>query len=454
MTEIKTKVGMSLGNQMSLSAYQLSGSNQSPRKSALHNFTENHTSIEELKSIPIADIAVRLGIELDRHGKALCFKGHDKKPSLSINTRGNYFRCFGCNIGGSGIDLVKEYRGCSLREAIAWLQQEFAIPEEKCRRNSMLVQEKNKHHISKNGREYSEVYRHLIELSDVKEAIKYLEGRGINRSITQQAGLRVIPKNIEHIKRNLIISHGIKRLIDSGIFSLSRTGKPYFAFCEHRLMIPYFNFDGHTILALQGRNIDTGDNPKYRHLSGVETVPFNLRALKEAGHGGNIYLCEGVIDALSCYQLELYHPIAISGVNNFKPEYFKILEPYRLIIASDRDRAGEAFYLRIKKEYLKWGKEIYALDYAHLKADYNITDDVKDLNDIALKADYKHYRKTKPKWKYSTAVNDIYTERDGGIYFNSGVFYTHDELVKLEGITQFELKAVHSIKRIFNGTLL
>ena len=65
------------------------------------------------KAIPILEVAQRLRLEVDRNKQAHCFNGHDSKtPSLSFKPDKNYFRCFSssCNIKGSAIDLVKEYK--------------------------------------------------------------------------------------------------------------------------------------------------------------------------------------------------------------------------------------------------------------------------------------------------------------------------------------------------------
>jgi len=423
-------------------------------------------SIADVKRIPITDIAARLGITLDAHGKALCFRGHDTIPSLSFNIRGNYFKCFGCNIGGSGIDLVKEYLNITTGEAIKWIESQYHLGKTALKRKESPGEYKTitgakktscKHDIEawghstgKDGKQYADIYRQFIDLLSNEEAIEYLEGRGIRRDITECAEIKTIPKNTDSIKKTLNDTYGIERLKDAGIVAAGKDGKPYFVFCYHRLIIPYHDADGN-IVNLQGRNIDSDTGGKYRFLSGITVPLYNVRRLKNIAPGGTVYLCEGAIDALSCYQLGLEHPVAVAGVNNFKDEYFAILEPYKIIIASDKDAAGKDFYLRIKRGYLKRGKEVYALDYDKLKTDYNITGEVKDLNDIARQADFNGKQ---PRRVFSYLVNESYTERERGIQFDSGVFYSWAELERLNGITPDALRQVHTIKRIFKGTVV
>ena len=424
-------------------------------------------SIADIKQIPITDIAARLGITLDTNGKALCFKGHDKTPSLSVNIKGNYFKCFGCDVKGSGIDLVKEYLNITTGDAIKWIETQYNLEGETGFKSKeppweyKTLAPANKtpyrtngaacgHPTSMEGREYSAIYRHFIDLLSTNEAVKYLEGRGIRRDITEQAEIKTIPQDMNSIKKALNDKHGINRLKESGLVADGKDGKPYFAFNYHRLIIPYHDTNGN-IVNLQGRNIDSDTGGKYRLLSGITVPLYNIRGLKDIAPGGTVYLCEGAIDCLSCSQVGLEYPVGIAGVNNFKDEYFKTLEPYKIIIASDTDTAGKEFYHRVKDGYAERGKKISILKYAELKADYNITGDVKDLNDIARQADYKHFDSIlnkQPDRYFSSIVKDSYIEHAGGVLFDSGVKYSKQEIEEITELTPDELKAKHLVKLI------
>lgn len=416
-------------------------------------------SIAEAKQIPIADVAARLNIKIDRHGKALCFNGHDTVPSLKFYFDTNSFYCFGCGIGGSVIDLVREYLHITTGEAISWLEKQYCVkkPKKRIVEGGGYVtptrQEKTPcgasyaisgHSTSRVGTEYADIYAYFLGLLDADEAIKYLEGRGISRDITKRAGIKCIPQDMTDVKRRLRDRYDTDRLRDAGFINHDKT---HFVFADHRLIIPYYDMSGN-IINLQGRNIDTYRAPKYKFLSGITVPLYNIRALCNLAPGAPVYLCEGAIDALSCYQLHLEHPVAVAGVNNFRDEYFDILSPYKVIVASDKDAAGKALYLRVKKEYLKRGKTIYAIDYSKLKSDHNIAGEVKDLNDIVC------HRKAR-RIVYSHLLGETYTiAHDGGALFESGVSYSRDELSKLEDVNPDALKMIHAIKRLFRGVLL
>jgi DNA primase len=408
--------------------------------------------IERVKEVPIIDIARELGINIDSNNKALCFNGHDTAPSLSFNTNGNYFKCFGCGAGGSGIDLVMQTRQATTREAISWIENQFNLAGDLPRRTQKPLETKAPQAQKREGGTYSAIYKDLLDLCDPQGAVAYLQGRGIGREISERAGIRVAPRGIE---KALIEKHVMAALLASGVMAISsKSGEPYYTLFNTRLIIPYRDRTGSRITNLQGRNIDSDQGAKYQLLKGIETTPYNLEALDQ---GKTLYLCEGALDALSCYQLGLRAPIAFPGVQSFKEDYFDLLEPYELIVAGDIDHAGEAFYRHLKKGYLARGKKIYHLDYTTLKAAYGVKGEAKDLNDIARQADYQHQEESKPIRVYSHTAGEAYTVLDNvGILFDSGLEYDKEELQLLldSKCTPERLDVLHQIKKNVNGRLV
>ncbi len=406
--------------------------------------------IERVKEVPIIDIARELGINIDSNNKALCFNGHDTAPSLSFNTNGNYFKCFGCGAGGSGIDLVMQTRQTTTHEAISWIENQFNLAGDLPKRTHKPPEKIQAQ--KREGGTYSAIYKDLLDLCDPEGGIAYMEGRGIGRDISERAGIRIAPRGIEKTLEDM---HGIEALLEAGIMAISsKSGKPYYTLFNTQLIIPYKDRTGSRITNLQGRNIDSDQGAKYQLLKGIETTPYNLEALDQ---GKTLYLCEGAMDALSCYQLGLHAPLAFPGVQSFKEDYFDLLEPYSLIIAGDMDHAGEAFYRHLKKGYLARGKRIHHLDYSTLKAAYGVKGEAKDLNDIARQADYQHHEESKPIRVYSHTAGEAYTVLDnGGILFDSGLEYNREELRTLidTKCTPERLEALHQIKKNFKGRIV
>ena len=76
--------------------------------------------LQQLREMPIEDLASRLGLEVRQH-KALCPFHNDHHPSLSFNVRKNTYRCFVCDAHGGTIDLVMKCLHKDFKEACAWL---------------------------------------------------------------------------------------------------------------------------------------------------------------------------------------------------------------------------------------------------------------------------------------------------------------------------------------------
>ena len=76
--------------------------------------------IDRLRSLPIEDVAERLGLHVTRH-KSLCPFHDDHHASLTFCTRRGTFRCFVCDAHGGPIDLVMRLLGKSFPEACRWL---------------------------------------------------------------------------------------------------------------------------------------------------------------------------------------------------------------------------------------------------------------------------------------------------------------------------------------------
>jgi len=84
--------------------------------------------LSKLKSIPITDVASRLGLDLDRDNKVNCFMpGHkDTHKSLSFDIEKNFFHCFGCqDNSGDTIKLVQNFYDYDFKQALAWLNYQF-----------------------------------------------------------------------------------------------------------------------------------------------------------------------------------------------------------------------------------------------------------------------------------------------------------------------------------------
>ena len=77
------------------------------------------------RNVDILDVAARYGVNVDRHGKALCFVHSEKTPSLSF--KGDHYHCFGCGASGDAVDMVAAIAGIPGIEAAKQLDAVYSL---------------------------------------------------------------------------------------------------------------------------------------------------------------------------------------------------------------------------------------------------------------------------------------------------------------------------------------
>jgi DNA primase len=82
----------------------------------------------DIKKFYLAELPSLKSIGSDR-GQALCPFHEDKKPSLSVNFKTGYFKCFGCERKGSIFDYYKKKHGVNFRAAIFALSSEAGLTD-------------------------------------------------------------------------------------------------------------------------------------------------------------------------------------------------------------------------------------------------------------------------------------------------------------------------------------
>ena len=66
------------------------------------------------------------GIQVNRHGMAVCPFHNDKNPSMKVDKR---FHCFACQADGDAVDFVSRLFGLPGKEAAMKLADDFSIPQ-------------------------------------------------------------------------------------------------------------------------------------------------------------------------------------------------------------------------------------------------------------------------------------------------------------------------------------
>ncbi|WP_242005017.1 toprim domain-containing protein [Brachyspira pilosicoli] len=198
------------------------------------------------------------------------------------------------------------------------------------------------------------------------------------------------------IIKKLLKNYDENDLIKSGILVKSKEYNNLYLFHhKHRLIIPYFDIDGSTILSIQGRAIDEEIKPKYLFNKNSKDSIYNIHTL---GNIRDIIICEGVIDALSLERLG-YNAIALSGVTKINLlKQYEILNKYNLYSFSDNDNAGK-----------KLIEKIYKLDNykgAFLISNFTTNNNIKDINDLLNNSIIKSFKIQGIIYNYFEIPND------------------------------------------------
>ena len=80
-------------------------------------------------SISTREAAARYGVEVNRHGKALCPFHNDRHPSLFVDD--DHYHCYACGEHGDVIDFTSKLHGLKLYEAAQKLAYDFGITQDK-----------------------------------------------------------------------------------------------------------------------------------------------------------------------------------------------------------------------------------------------------------------------------------------------------------------------------------
>ncbi len=80
-------------------------------------------------SINTREAAARYGVEVNRHGKALCPFHNDRHPSLFVDD--DHYYCYACGEHGDVIDFTAKFFGLKLYEAAQKLAYDFGITQDK-----------------------------------------------------------------------------------------------------------------------------------------------------------------------------------------------------------------------------------------------------------------------------------------------------------------------------------
>lgn len=327
--------------------------------------------LERLKeTISLQRLAEARGIELKRHGADLigrCPFHDDKTPSLVITPAKNLWHCLGaCQAGGTVIDWVMRAEGVSFRHAVELLQNDHLSLGASAQPVKRSTVPKLPPPVAFDADDRALLlqvidYYHQTLLQS-PEALDYLKKRGIGSEeairhfklgyANRTLGLRLPEKN------RVAGSEIRTRLQKLGI--LRASGHEHF---NGSIVIPVLDEHGQ-VTEVYGRKIR--DNLRegtiyHLYLPGPHRGVWNGAAL---GTSKEIILCEALLDALTFWCAGYRNVTASYGIEGFTADHLALFERCsvdRILIAYDRDDAGDRAAEKLAKQLMACGLDCYRI---------------------------------------------------------------------------------------------
>src|SRR5579863_7199470 len=324
------------------------------------------------KETDLAQLVRAAGVELRPVGQDLrgrCPFHEDNGPSLVVTPQKGLWNCLGaCGKGGTAIDWVMKAQGVSFRHAVEMLQrsrgaeglpgQVVGAKESSIRRLPAPVS------LTSDDRE---LLGQVIEfyhttLLETREAQLYLEHRGLHSS-----------EMVKHFKlgySNRTLGYRIPlrdrkagaemrgRLEKLGIYR--KTGHEHFSGC---LVIPIRD-EAKSVVGVYGRRVILhlkSEITRHLYLPGPHRGVWNIEALQASRE---IILCEALIDALSFWCAGYRNVTAAYGVHGVTAEHLEAFKRYgteKVLVAFDRDEAGDKAAAELAPRLAEAGIDVYRI---------------------------------------------------------------------------------------------
>jgi DNA primase len=305
--------------------------------------------VEQLKSQ--VDIVKTIGeyVRLKRMGSTprymgLCPFHTEKTPSFSVHSGHQFFKCFGCGVGGDVLNFVMELERITFYEAlkllaerngIAMPKREYADADSKLRGALMEMHEVAAAAFQAN----------LIGPAGA-EARNYLASRGVTPEQMTEFGLGLSDASGQQLVRQFSSRFAPEHYEPSGLVMKRQEGNGFFDRFRGRLMFPIHNESG-KVIGFGGRALRSGDEPKY--LNSPETplyrktyVLYNLHRAKDAVRKSDYaVLVEGYMDVIGVYSAGVRNVVASCGtaLTNTQVRALK-RHSGRIVVNFDPDAAG------------------------------------------------------------------------------------------------------------------
>ena len=333
--------------------------------------------IERLKNeVSVERLIESAGIALAKSGKdqiGRCPFHQDDTASLVVTPAKNLWHCFGCGIGGGPIDWVMKKSAVSFRHAVELLRDgdvsSLAAGGAPLKRSTVRTLAAPVSRDADNDALLAQVmgYYHAT-LKQSPDALAYLQARGLDHPElidTFKLGFADRTLGLRLPEKNRVAGAELRtRLQAVGIYRESGHER-----YNGSLVVPVLDEQGR-INEVYGRKVN--DNLRAgtaKHLYLPEECRragrgvWNVQALQAST---DIILCEALIDAMTFWCAGYRNVTAAYGTEGFTDDHLAAFQRYstsRVLIAYDRDEAGERAAEKLAEKLMAAGIECWRIQF-------------------------------------------------------------------------------------------
>ena len=304
-------------------------------------------------------------LTLKKAGKGfqgLCPFHTDSSPSFHVDPNTQLYYCFGCQKGGNVYNFLMEMEKMSFVESVEFLAEKAGIALPRTQVDDRLEKEKEALYFV-NRWAANLFYKNLLSPAG-KNALQYLQGRGISQEMIKTFGLGYsLPDWDGLIKQANKDSVSTEVLLKAGLVII-RTGGGYYDRFRGRFMIPIIDLYK-KVLGFGGRKLVDDDSPKY--INSPETpiyqkgyILFGLYQSREAIKAQDqAIFVEGYTDLISLFYAGIKNVVATSGTA-LTAAQAKLIRRFteNVILLYDADTSGSLAAMRGADIFLDEGLEV------------------------------------------------------------------------------------------------
>ena len=297
-------------------------------------------------------------VQLKKRGKEFIglspFK-NEKSPSFTVNDEKEFYHCFSSGEHGNIFDFLMKTKSIGFGEAVKTLAAEAGMQPYRFsnfdKKKDLRFQ--NYKNIYK---EYLNYFNKELFNPNNKEAIDYLNKRGLNNNIIEEFKLGYVPwKN--NFYEKLLEKFSEEDINLTGLYYKHDKSGKYIDRFNSRIIFPVNNINGDAV-AFGGRIIKQSKLAKYINSPETEfykkgSMIFNLDKAKSCrSETKEVIIVEGYMDVVSVYSAGIKNVVANSGTALTDRQINIIWKFFSSpIICLDGDQSGQNAALRIAEKF-------------------------------------------------------------------------------------------------------